>query len=221
MLKTLRFYIKYTFVLLAGYAAFVALIVAGAFITGLDGLFGTYTSMLPSMGVMFVGIFAMTTSGYLDVALSMGARRTHCFWAVELCNLLEAAVMVLLAILARQLLGGLPDPVGVLYDHGPKAWLCIWLVGALTLQTGLLASQIRDPRKQRFARVAMIFCTMILMVGVTVTSILAVLDNALVGGLWPAGLAWLVEHLPLVLAAAALVFGFLAYRQYRKAVVFA
>lgn len=220
MLKTLRFYGKFTLVLLGSYMAFVAVILGGAFLTGLDGLFGTYVSMLPSMGVLFVGIFALS-GGYLEVALSMGARRIHCFWAAEICNLAEAAVMLLVAMAARRLLAGLPDPDGVLYNYGPKGWLTVWLVGAVTLQTGLLVGQITDPRKKVRARVLMLFSCMALMVGVTVSTVIEVLDNALVGGLWPAWLVWLVSNLPLVLAGMAVLLAVLVYLKYRKAVVLA
>ena len=221
MLKTLRFYLKYAGVMLAGYAVFVAIILVGAFVFGLEGLVGTYVSMLPSMSMIFVCIFSMGSSGYQDVALSMGARRTHCFWAAECSNLLQAAGMVLLAVLARQLLGGLPDPEGVLYDHGPRAWLCIVLVAALTIQVGLIGSQLRDPKKSAAVRLVLMLAAMVLMVATAVTGVLGLLDTPLAATLWPGWAVWLLHNLPLLLAAGTVLLGAVALAKYRKAVVYA
>lgn len=101
MLKSFRFLLQFTWVNMATLVGFAAVVVAGAYATGVptspsarDGnLFQTYLSsfLVVILLVLFLFAFGLCSSN-LNLALSMGARRSDFFWAIQGSLLAYAAL---------------------------------------------------------------------------------------------------------------------------------
>ena len=90
MVKSFRFLLSYSWVNLGAVFGFAAIVIVGCYITGVPGnpnvgnLFETYYAMFPTMIllILFLYAFALCTNN-LNMGLSMGAKRTDFFWAVQ------------------------------------------------------------------------------------------------------------------------------------------
>lgn len=90
MVKSFRFLLNFAWYNLAAIFGFAAIVIAGCYLTGVPrnaengNLFETYYAMFPTMIllILFLYAFALCTNN-LNMGLSMGAKRTDFFWAVQ------------------------------------------------------------------------------------------------------------------------------------------
>ena len=212
MLKVLRYYAKYTAQVSAVYAGFAAVILALSFMAGdLYGTAGVYASMLPTFGLIFGTIWGTSIDLYFNVALSMGARRGHCFWAAEfstaVCSLL-AAPTALLVYRCIQRLPGFEERVN---QYTLAGWGVILLGTLVVQQLSLMAGRIANPKKKAAAMALMLVVAMTLVVIATLFGVGDPLHWGVLGAA--------ARYIHLILAAAAVVLGAVAYKLYQKAVV--
>jgi hypothetical protein len=135
---------------------FAALVVAGCWLSGnTDGLFGGYAEMLWIFGVLFAGLLCISLDVYGNTALALGARRSACFWAEELCALVNVVVMLAYAPLVQVLVAPLP---GELHNSMPSAALYGLLLplALLHAQASLLAARSENVRRRAIYQVAAI-----------------------------------------------------------------
>lgn len=214
MLKTMRFYAKYGLQTVAVYGAFAAFIVVGANLQGsLDGIFGTYAAMLPNMGLVFGCVFGASVDLYLNVAVSMGARRTHCFWAFEIVTFLSQCSLPVYTLLLNRLVGHLPDSAEVLTERSLSDWGVLLLGMLVVQQLGLMVSRLQGPNGKA---VAMIGCSLLSTAGMVAVTLLG--DAAFRPGNWGV-LAVVAEYIHPILAVLAAALGAVVYKLFRKAVV--
>lgn len=95
--RTIRFFFRTSLINLGVILAFAALVTLGAIATDASGLFETYFSLFPAMGLMilFMLSYALCTS-QLNIALSFGARRKDYFPAMHINMVYYAAAVTLL-----------------------------------------------------------------------------------------------------------------------------
>lgn len=99
MVRCFRFLLSFVWVNLGATFAFAGIVIAGCIVTGVPHdpgrgqLFANYYAMFPAMLIMilFLYAFALCTS-HLNLGLSMGARRSDFFWAMQGCILFYSAV---------------------------------------------------------------------------------------------------------------------------------
>jgi hypothetical protein len=135
---------------------FAAFVVAGCWLSGnTDGLFGGYAEMLWIFGVLFAGLLCISLDVYCNTALALGARRSACFWAEELCALVNVAVMLAYAPLVQVLVAPLP---GELHNSTPNMALYELLLplALLHAQAALLAARTENVRRRSICQVAAI-----------------------------------------------------------------
>ncbi len=218
MLKTLRFYLLYLDQVVLCYGVFAAIILVGSLLAGdLNGLMGTYATMMPTFGLMFGGIFSASFDSYLNVALSMGARRAHCFWAMEFCGAVSAVIMPVLTVLVYPVIGRLPDAMETLEEFTLSDWILIVLATLAVTQLGLLAGRAQNAKTKSLAMVGVMVFAMVLMVAVTILGMPVASELTVL--VWPGWLNGLVAALPWILGGITLVLGALVYHKFRKAVV--
>ena len=90
MIKSFRFLLNFAWVNLGAVIAFAAVVVGGCYATGVpdnasrSNLFETYYAMFPTMVLLclFLYAFALCTNS-LNMGLSMGAKRSDFFWAIQ------------------------------------------------------------------------------------------------------------------------------------------
>lgn len=90
MVKSFRFLLNFAWINLSAIFGFAAIVIAGCYLTGVPrnaengNLFETYYAMFPTMIllILFLYAFALCTNN-LNMGLSMGAKRTDFFWAVQ------------------------------------------------------------------------------------------------------------------------------------------
>ncbi len=108
MVRSFRFLLQYAWVNLGAIIGFAVLVIGGCYITGIPNtpgeagtgnLFETYYAMFPTMILLclFLYAFALCTNN-LDLGLSMGAKRTDFFWAIQGILVFYAAVCWVLQI---------------------------------------------------------------------------------------------------------------------------
>lgn len=90
IVKSFRFLLNFAWVNLGAIIGFAAIVIGGCYLTGVpddvktNNLFETYYAMFPTMVLLclFLYAFALCTNN-LNLGLSMGARRSDFFWAVQ------------------------------------------------------------------------------------------------------------------------------------------
>ena len=90
MVKSFRFLLNFAWINLGAIFGFAAIVIIGCYVTGVPNnaengnLFETYYAMFPTMIllILFLYAFALCTNN-LNLGLSMGARRTDFFWALQ------------------------------------------------------------------------------------------------------------------------------------------
>lgn len=211
MSRTIRFLGRYSMQWLSIFAGFAVFIMAGCWLSGtVDGLFGTYAEVFFNFAVMFSAITAFSLDSYANIALSMGARRSSCFWAVELCGAVSVAVMVGLAAVLRWAVAALPSEdnwkwIGL----NKKIWLLLVLAGLFFIQLGMLAQRVERPRWRTAAILLVTFVCCSFSIAIMVTCMLE--DLALTD--------WLLTGMLAGFPVGTVAAGFAASRKYRKAVV--
>lgn len=207
---TIRFLGRYSAQTVGIFAAFCAASVAGCWFTGTrDGLFGTYVEVFFGFAAMFSALTGISMDAYVNVALSMGARRRNCFWAAELCGVLNVLLLVGLAAWMRWAVDPLPGDQWW-RELAPAVWPLMIAEGLFLNQVGLLVARIESPRW----RTAGIVAVTLLSVGSSVLLMLAAAQTA-----EPLLPAVLTKGLLAGLPAGALLVGAGAYFLHRKAVV--
>lgn len=99
MARSFRFLLNFALVNLGAIFGFAAIVIAGCYLTGVPNnpengnLFETYYAMFPVMILLclFLYAFALCTNN-LNLGLSMGAKRTDFFWAIQGIMVLYALV---------------------------------------------------------------------------------------------------------------------------------
>lgn len=101
MMKSFRFLLQSIWTGLGALIGFAVIVTVGAYATGVPGglpdgsnsLFQTYFSSFPLMTLLILFMYGLSLcSNYMDLALSMGARRKDFFWAVQGVLLVYTAV---------------------------------------------------------------------------------------------------------------------------------
>lgn len=206
----LRYYTTQYMLIFLGFAAFA---VVGVRLAGqADGMFGTYASMIPMYGVMFVAACAFNADVGFNVAVSMGMRRSRCFWAVELSQALTLVAIPLIGWGSNWLIRDIPGANDRMIRYTPASMLLLYLCSLLVAQLSLLASRVENTRLRSLL-------TVVLMLGAVFVSMMVILFGdanlpALLG--LPAAVS---AAFPWLLAGAAVLLGLPLYGMYRKAVV--
>jgi hypothetical protein len=211
--KCVRFLGRYVLAWIGIVGLFAAFVVAGCWLSGnTDGLFGGYAEMLGMFGVLFAGILCMSLDLYGNTALALGARRSACFWAEELCALVNVAVMLAYAPLVQVLVAPLP---GELHNSTPSMALygVLLSLALLHAQTSLLAARTENIRRRTIYQVAAI--AVFGVAGATVAVANAVQDESTLF----ARLMGMRGPLCGALLALAAVLAVLTWKKYQKAVV--
>lgn len=211
MAKTTRFLIPYGGQHILIYTAFAAIVVGGCWLTGrADGLFGAYVSTFHFMMLMFAAMLGMSLDGYMNVALSMGAKRSHCFWAAQLCGLVSSAILPALAWAMERLVAPLPAGEELWCRLTLRSGVLLALGGLLVTQLGLLLGRVQKPAWKTAA----------ILLGMLFSSGLGVLLLLADGMDWYAGrFAALLSLLSVLIPVLTVVLAAAAYWSYRKAVV--
>lgn len=219
MAKTLHFFLRSFSPYLLIYLAFGCLAVGGSWLSGTpNGLFGSYASMMPMIGVMLGAGLAASGDVYLNVAVSMGARRHWCFWSIEAAMALYSLCAPLFTILTDRalmaLFGGyeLEGLNRLLAAQGPKSWALLYLLAMALAQAGLLASRVKHPTWRGVLIVVIMLAASAASVVMILFADTDFLQEAQLSAQWPARIA-------AVLAAAAVALAIPVYQIYRKAVV--
>lgn len=210
LLYYLRYYTTQYMLIFLGFAAFA---VAGVRLSGrADGLFGTYASMIPMYGVMFVAACAISADVGFNVAISMGMRRSWCFWAAELSQAITLTAIPLIGWGCSWLIRDMPGADDRMIRYTPASMLLLYLCSLLVAQLSLLSSRVENTRLRGLL-------TVVLMLGAGFVSVMVILFGdanlpALLG--LPAAVS---AAFPVLLAGVVVLLGLPLYRMYRKAVV--
>jgi len=213
VVKSFRFLLQYAWINLGAIIGFAVIVVAGCYITGVpntpgdtgtSNLFETYYSMFPTMILLclFLYAFALCTNN-LNLGLSMGARRSDFFWAVQGILVFYAAVCWVL----QMFMSALPavanwevrERWALLDLYSSKLWLypllCV-IVLVLGCLGGLLIA------RHKVLGGLTIAAAVLVMMGATVFMLLAT-DTRLGDFIMETRWAWLWTALPKLLAGAA------------------
>lgn len=207
--KAIRFLGRYSAQYALVFVLFAAVVVAGCRITGTtDGLFGTYAQVFFNFTIMFSSLTGFSLDSYMNIALSMGARRSRCFWAAQLCSAVNVAVMVLLAAWVRGATASLPceEPWSPM---DARIWPLLMVTGLFGSQLGLLTMRIEHPR---WRTVGLLIVMLLCSAGAIALMVVCMLDSLAMPG-------WLLNGMLAGFPIGTVVAGAVVYRLYRKAVV--
>ena len=229
MVRSFRFLFQFTWINLSAILGFAVIVVAGCYATGVPGdarngnLFETYYAMYPIMilFMLYIYAFALCTSN-LDLGLSMGARRTDFFWALQGIMVLYSA-----ACWALQLsMSAFPDLAGwvsrdrwMLLDlFGGRPWL-FPLTSAVFMVLGCLSGLLMV--KHKGLGIFLITVSVLVLMAATIILILSA-ETSLLDFLRESGWGWLIaasKALIVLLAAAAAGGELLIWRVIQRYVV--
>jgi hypothetical protein len=212
--KCVRFLGRYVLAWIGIVGLFAAFVVAGCWLSGnTDGLFGGYAEMMWMFGVLFAGVLCMSLDVYCNTALALGARRSACFWAEELCALVNVTAALVYAPLVQVLVAPLP---GELHNSTPSAELYGLLLplALLHAQASLLAARTENVRRRTLYQVV----AAIVVFGVA-TMAVAVANAVQDESTLFARLLAVRGPLCGALLALAAVLAVLTWKKYQKAVV--
>lgn len=210
--RTIRFLGRYSAQTALIFAAFGVIVVAGCWFTGtLDGLFGTYAQVFFNFSIMFSMMTGLSLDSYMNVALAMGAQRSRCFWAAELCSAVNVLLVIGLAAWVRWATAALPCGEERWIITLPDGWIWALMLaaGLFFSQVSLLVARIERPRWRTAGMLILMLLCACCSIGLM---LFCMLDS----------LAWLGRLLNGLLVGFLLgtvAAGALAYRIYRKAVV--
>lgn len=206
MVKSFRFLLNFALVNLAAIFGFIAVVIAGCYITDstdnivYSGLFANYYVMLPTFILLCLFLYAMALcTSNLNLGLSFGARRVDFFWAIQGVILLYTAagwvLEWLLSVLPAAAGWAERDQWAVLAAYSGKIWtfplLCVTLL-VLGCLLGLLMV------RHRVLTVIILTLSVIIITGSTMFMLLSAQTNITVF-LTGRGWDWLFTTLPRIL----------------------
>lgn len=214
MVKSFRFLLRFALVNLGAILSFIAVVIAGCYITGstdnivYSGLFANYYVMLPTFILLCLFLYAMALcTNNLNLGLSMGARRKDFFWAVQGIILFYTAagwaLEWFLSVLPAAAGWAERDQWAVLAAYRDRPWtfplLCVVLL-VLGCLLGLLMV------RHRVLTAIILTLSCLIMMGSTMYMLLSAQTNITVF-LTGAGWGWLFttlsKILPVILIAGA------------------
>lgn len=204
--KSFRFLLNFAWVNLSAIFGFAAIVIAGCYITGVPGntengnLFETYYAMFPTMLllILFLYAFALCTNN-LNLGLSMGARRTDFFWALQgimvfyavVCWALQLFMAAFPAIASWEV----RERWALLELFGGRVW-AFPLVCLVLMVLGCLSGMVMV--KNKIVGSILVTVSIFVMVVVTVFMILSA-DTNIVENLLETEFGWLFTVLPRVM----------------------
>lgn len=209
MVKSFRFLLNFALVNLAGIFGFIAVVIAGCYITDrtdrivYSGLFANYYVMLPTFILLCLFLYAMALcTNNLNLGLSMGARRVDFFWAIQGIILFYTAVgwalEWVLSVFPAAAGWAERDQWAVMAAYSGKIWifplLCVTLL-MLGCLLGLLMV------RHRVLSTIILTLSVIIITGSTMFMLLSAQTNITVF-LTGRGWDWLFTTLPKILPVA-------------------
>lgn len=210
--RSFRFLLNFAWYNLAAIFGFAAIVIAGCYLSGVPSnaengnLFETYYAMFPTMIllILFLYAFALCTNN-LNLGLSMGARRTDFFWALQgimvfysvVCWLLQLFMSAFPAIANWEV----RDRWALLDLFGGKVWI-FPLVCLVLMVLGCLSGMVMV--KNKIVGSILVTVSIFVMVVVTVFMTLST-DTNIMENLLETGLGWVFTVLPKVMAAVLAV----------------
>lgn len=210
--RSFRFLLNFAWYNLAAIFGFAAIVIAGCYVTGVPSnagngnLFETYYAMFPTMIllILFLYAFALCTNN-LNLGLSMGARRTDFFWALQgimafyavICWALQLFMSAFPAIANWEV----RDRWALLDLFGGKVWV-FPLVCFVLMVLGCLSGLVVV--KNKVLGFILVTVSVIIMVVVTIFMLLFT-DAMMTEPFQEAGLGWVFTVLPKVIVAVLAV----------------
>lgn len=210
--RSFRFLLNFAWYNLAAIFGFAAIVIAGCYVTGVPSnagngnLFETYYAMFPTMLllILFLYAFALCTNN-LNLGLSMGARRTDFFWALQgimafyavICWALQLFMSAFPAIANWEV----RDRWALLDLFGGKVWV-FPLVCFVLMVLGCLSGLVVV--KNKVLGFILVTVSVIIMVVVTIFMLLFT-DAMMTEPFQEAGLGWVFTILPKVIVAVLAV----------------
>lgn len=210
--RSFRFLLNFAWYNLAAIFGFAAIVIAGCYLSGVPSnagngnLFETYYAMFPTMIllILFLYAFALCTNN-LNLGLSMGARRTDFFWALQgimafyavICWVLQLFMSAFPALADWEV----RDRWALLDLFGGKVWV-FPLVCFVLMVLGCLSGLVVV--KNKVLGFILVTVSVIIMVVVTIFMLLFT-DARMTEPFQEAGLDWVFTVLPKVIAAVLAV----------------
>lgn len=210
--RSFRFLLNFAWYNLAAIFGFAAIVIAGCYLSGVPSnagngnLFETYYAMFPTMIllILFLYAFALCTNN-LNLGLSMGARRTDFFWALQgimafyavICWALQLFMSAFPAIANWEV----RDRWALLDLFGGKIWV-FPLVCFVLMVLGCLSGLVVV--KNKVLGFILVTVSVIIMVVVTIFMLLFT-DARMTEPFQEAGLSWVFTVLPKVIVAVLAV----------------
>ena len=210
--RSFRFLLNFAWYNLAAIFGFAAIVIAGCYLTGvprnaeIGNLFETYYAMFPTMIllILFLYAFALCTNN-LNLGLSMGARRTDFFWALQgimafyavICWALQLFMSAFPAIANWEV----RDRWALLDLFGGRVWV-FPLVCLVLMVLGCLSGLVVV--KNKILGFILVTVSVIIMVVVTIFMLLFT-DAMMTEPFQEAGLGWVFTVLPRVMTAVLAV----------------
>lgn len=210
--RSFRFLLNFAWYNLAAIFGFAAIVIAGCYLSGVPNdaengnLFETYYAMFPTMLllILFLYAFALCTNN-LNLGLSMGARRTDFFWALQgimafyavVCWALQLFMSAFPAIANWEV----RDRWALLDLFGGRVWV-FPLVCLVLMVLGCLSGMVMV--KNKIIGSIVVTLSVLVMVGVTIFMLLSADTNIMVF-LLETEWAWLWVALPKVMTAVLAV----------------
>lgn len=206
--RSFRFLLNFAWTNLSAIFGFAAIVIAGCYLSGVPNnaengnLFETYYAMFPTMLllILFLYAFALCTNN-LNLGLSMGARRTDFFWALQgimvfyslVCWALQLFMSAFPAIANWEV----RDRWALLDLFGGQVWV-FPLVCLVLMVLGCLSGMVMV--KNKIIGSILVTVSIIIMVAVTMFMLLFT-DARMMEAFQEAGLGWVFTTLPVVMTA--------------------
>ena len=206
--RSFRFLLNFAWTNLSAIFGFAAIVIAGCYLSGVPNnaengnLFETYYAMFPTMLllILFLYAFALCTNN-LNLGLSMGARRTDFFWALQgimvfyslVCWALQLFMSAFPAIANWEV----RDRWALLDLFGGQVWV-FPLVCLVLMVLGCLSGMVMV--KNKIIGSIRVTVSIIIMVAVTMFMLLFT-DARMMEAFQEAGLGWVFTTLPVVMTA--------------------
>jgi hypothetical protein len=222
MKKELRFFSRYSIFQSLICVGLTLVLIAGLWFTKSgDNLFAIYIRMYAMFVLLFPFCFSLAGVAYRNVALSFGAKRISCFWALEIVYAGLSAVLLACAKLVEYGAASVPEAAVEVLHVGPVQTLILMLACLTLVQLGLLLGGVGDAKRRGFLIVILILVAVAIAFGVIMALATGVFgDSENAGDVLRVSLAsplWL--GVTIGFSVATVVFGSIAYRQFEKAVV--
>ena len=210
--RSFRFLLNFAWTNLSAIFGFAAIVIAGCYLSGVPNnaengnLFETYYAMFPTMLllILFLYAFALCTNN-LNLGLSMGARRTDFFWALQgimvFYSLVCWALQLFMAAFPALANWEVRDRWALLDLFGGRVWV-FPLVCLVLMVLGCLSGMVVV--KNKVLGAILVTLSVIVMMGVTVFMLLSA-DTNIMDALLETQWAWLWINLPKMMTAVLAV----------------